>query len=497
MNDFRESARIVIAGHEKLATRDVMMRSLLGSMALGGGQVRCVGIVPGVTMRVSTGDLQPQSAEQAHSFATEIWEKISPKLSEWLAMRNSPAGATMQLGDVVFEFGWDERRLIGPGQKDIVVKHESAATAAYLRQRRQRPLIERALSADELADRRWAEAARVLTHAVLKTHETTAPKLQRLPAPVRYRVTGAMAAWSALCEALDPILSPTMTDALKTLRIPRLMKHFETLARDLLPDGAEGYCTDVIAMASSCSAVWMAFEARGGAFYEPTPPLHRMLDAAYVADDVPIGMLALPVDTLCIIPEPSRWGQKGEVEAITIFRNAQSIGFVAWTDRVDGQEGMYMDALELSVDEPERTIRELVDKEFQGSSPEEEDARQLWRNALDYAIKMLLYLKARDAHIVHDRAYSNAPRSFNGLGKRRRAERLVEIEMLYDRHLVGPAILDAEPAALLPASDGTQREVRSHWRRPHFKMQPHGPHASLRKLVFIGPTIVRPDRLSV
>ncbi|HEX7683455.1 MAG TPA: hypothetical protein VF446_07920 [Trinickia sp.] len=78
MNNFRESGRVAIAGHEKLATRDVMMRSLLSSMVIGGGQVRCVGIVPGVTMRVSTGDLQPQSAEQAHSFATEIWEKYSP-----------------------------------------------------------------------------------------------------------------------------------------------------------------------------------------------------------------------------------------------------------------------------------------------------------------------------------------------------------------------------------------------------------------------------------
>ena len=97
MDDFRDGGRIVIAGHERLATRDVMIRSLLGSMALGGRQVGCVGIVPGVTMRVRTGDLQPHSAEQAHSFATEIWEKISPKLSEWLAMRNSPAGATMQL----------------------------------------------------------------------------------------------------------------------------------------------------------------------------------------------------------------------------------------------------------------------------------------------------------------------------------------------------------------------------------------------------------------
>jgi len=225
--------------------------------------------------------------------------------------------------------------------------------------------------------------------------------------------------------------------------------------------------------------------------------LHRLLDAAYIADDVPIGMLALPVDTLCIVPEPSRWGRKGDVQAIAIFRNAQSIGFVAWTDRLEGHEGLYMDALELSVRDPEKTIRELVDDEFRDSDPEDEETRQLWRNALDYAIKMLLYLKARDAHIVHDRAYSDAPRNFSGLGKRRRTQRLAEIEMLYDRHLVGPAILDMQPAASVPAGDGSQREVRGHWRRPHFKMQPHGPHSTLRKLAFIGPTIVRPDRLAM
>ncbi|WP_253606754.1 hypothetical protein [Burkholderia multivorans] len=61
---------------------------------------------------------------------------------------------------------------------------------------------------------------------------------------------------------------------------------------------------------------------------------------------------------------------------------------------------------------------------------------------------MLLYLNARDAQVVHDRAYSNAPRQFPRLGKRKRAERLAEIEQLYDRHVVGPAILDAEAAGI-------------------------------------------------
>ncbi|MBR8206458.1 hypothetical protein KDW80_28245, partial [Burkholderia vietnamiensis] len=31
---------------------------------------------------------------------------------------------------------------------------------------------------------------------------------------------------------------------------------------------------------------------------------------------------------------------------------------------------------------------------------------------------------------------------------------------------------------------------------PHFKMQPHGPQSSLRKVIFVGPTIVRSDKLT-
>ncbi|KUZ74810.1 hypothetical protein WI37_20755 [Burkholderia ubonensis] len=71
---------------------------------------------------------------------------------------------------------------------------------------------------------------------------------------------------------------------------------------------------------------------------------------------------------------------------------------------------------------------------------------------------------------------------------------MAEIEMLYDRHLVGPAILDSD--ASRPEPDGSNgHEMSVHWRRPHFRMQPRGPQALLRKLVFIRPTLVRPDRL--
>ncbi|MET3817929.1 hypothetical protein ACVK00_002694 [Burkholderia sp. PvR073] len=61
-------------------------------------------------------------------------------------------------------------------------------------------------------------------------------------------------------------------------------------------------------------------------------------------------------------------------------------------------------------------------------------------------------------------------------------------------HVVGPANLDAEEAGSAP-SDSAQREVSGHWRRPPFRMQPYGPQAAWRKLIFVGPTLVRPDRV--
>ncbi|MGB7988144.1 MAG: hypothetical protein WCF44_02030 [Candidatus Methylophosphatis roskildensis] len=39
-------------------------------------------------------------------------------------------------------------------------------------------------------------------------------------------------------------------------------------------------------------------------------------------------------------------------------------------------------------------------------------------------------------------------------------------------------------------------EVSPHLRRGHFRMQPHGPQMSLRKVIFIAPTWVRADRLA-
>uniref|UniRef100_UPI003BEEE31C hypothetical protein n=1 Tax=Burkholderia arboris TaxID=488730 RepID=UPI003BEEE31C len=124
------------------------------------------------------------------------------------------------------------------------------------------------------------------------------------------------------------------------------------------------------------------------------------------------------------------------------------------------------------------------------------EARAFSLFVLGYVAKLLLYLKLPDARIETDLAYSRAPRQFKGLGKRR--ERLAQIEQLYDRHIVGPAVLDSELSGAGSGEAGSaHHEKRAHWGRPHFKTQPYGPQSSLRKVIFVGPVIVRADRLNL
>lgn len=76
------------------------------------------------------------------------------------------------------------------------------------------------------------------------------------------------------------------------------------------------------------------------------------------------------------------------------------------------------------------------------------------------------------------------------MGSRKAAKLRRQTERLYDRVVLGP---DTLPAHL----HGVSGEMSPHWRRGHFRMQAHGPRLSLRKVMFISPTIVRADRLTI
>ncbi|WP_175772898.1 hypothetical protein [Paraburkholderia phenazinium] len=347
-----------------------------------------------------------------------------------------------------------------------------------------------------------------LESAIAKTIKSDDPIYDRIPVPIRYRATGAIEAWKAVREAAGPS-GVDFSQRLAVYPILPLLDNFPRYVDEWIRRSRPDFSLHYVDLHIHRSLVWQAFSACDGALYEPTPALHRLLDAAYIADDVPVGMIALPTRALCIIPDPSWWGREGGIEAIALFRHErdaddaphESLTCVTWTRERSPERHVVMDVLQISLADRQRTIRAMFDEGGRSPGVEEEVAaaersRRHWERVLDYAIKMLLYLTVRDAHVLHERAYSDAPRLFSGLGKRKREERLAEIEFLYDRHVVGPAILDRESIASIP-SDEERRAVAGHWRRPHFRMQPHGPQSSLRKLGFIGPTIVRPDRIGL
>lgn len=499
---YREGAHLVLPGGPSLSSQSIFRIALIGSMALRGKPVRCVGIVPGVAMVIATGNVTATDGADADRIADKLWIIFRPQLVGWLAARAAPGGMHMTVSHgIQIDCGHLGRYNLPQADMQVEAQYDAAFAAAFAKQLRQGRLIEPETGSDE-------DMRALVRTAIDRCARSEDDMYARLPAPVRYRAGGATDAWKAVRLAAgregEAFSQSLAREDIGTLRDEFIDYLHRWCGRPLSAIAGES-----AAWYAGRSLVWQAFDACGGALYEPTPALHRLLDDAYIADDVPVGMIELPLDALCIVPDPSWWSRDGGIAAITLFRHGHDSGsdhpgmltVIAWTQH-RRHEHRLVDVLQLSLADPQRTIRSMLDEilppdVLKNEGPNAMNLREFWSQVFDYAIKMLLYLTVRDAQIVHHRAYSNAPRNLAGLGKRKREQRLAEIEMLYDRHVVGPAILDLEPAAGAHSGPGDQRGVRGHWRRPHFKMQPHGPQSSLRKLVFIGPTLVRPDRLAL
>lgn len=168
---------------------------------------------------------------------------------------------------------------------EIEVQRKPDALSRYLKERHRKPLAIAKVRAQSQAPDSTTHVTRLVVDAISRSRQTYDRQLSRLPGSIRYRVTGAMAAWNAVRDVVDRLTSPSMTDALTRYGLPPLIRYFAKFAGNLLPYGAQGLSVEEVKAISSHSAAWLAFEVRSGAFYAPTPPLHRLLDASYIADD--------------------------------------------------------------------------------------------------------------------------------------------------------------------------------------------------------------------
>jgi hypothetical protein len=110
--------------------------------------------------------------------------------------------------------------------------------------------------------------------------------------------------------------------------------------------------------------------------------------------------------------------------------------------------------------------------------------------AVSYVVRVFLYMALTQARVVKHAQYDEALRRAAGLGSRKRAKLLQRSASLYNSILVGPESLPSTAAA-----SGTGHGVAAHWRRGHFRMQPHGAGNQQRKLVFIAPVLIHAEHL--
>jgi hypothetical protein len=354
----------------------------------------------------------------------------------------------------------------------------------------------------------------LFSRALAESMGSLQPAYQHLPLPVQLRASGALAAWQRVVDQVP--VAATLRETLGDVRRPVPQAYREAMA---MLDGCistrDPAVRQFLDVVLSHICLTLLFWWRAGALLEPTVPLGMLLGATDWARDLPLRCLQMPAAALCILPP---WQQRhacGDMQAIYVYSHevppslgpgTRALTFVC-SGVFDGGRRIEGAKLSLVVHAEEAPIEEALQRAMAitrenrssdaGESEaeiREEEAR--WRQILDYVVKVLLYLDSEHSAVRHLAPYSAAPKEFPGLGKRKRAEKLAEVEQLYDRYIVGPATLSE--AGLSEGGKGLSKhgEVGAHWRRGHFRLQAHGPKSALRKVLFVAPTIVRADRLA-
>ncbi|KVU66024.1 hypothetical protein WK73_28085 [Burkholderia ubonensis] len=104
---------------------------------------------------------------------------------------------------------------------------------------------------------------------------------------------------------------------------------------------------------------------------------------------------------------------------------------------------------------------------------------------MEMCIKVMLYLQTAGAVRIDEMRGDDTMARLARVGNRKVSRIERQLASRYNRIIVGPARIEQH------AGD----EMSPHWRSGHLRMQPHGPQNSLRKLIFIAPTLIRADRL--
>ncbi|SAK63502.1 hypothetical protein AWB77_02278 [Caballeronia fortuita] len=343
------------------------------------------------------------------------------------------------------------------------------------------------------------KSAQDFLHAVDLMNETS----RELP-PVRAAGAGLVPAWRAWVQALEhrdgaqhdelhlsgraDFQTQSAGNAAFRLTIEALRVHHPAML-----DALSGNDLKRRATLTQCAAL---YQVRPHAVIEPTDALQTWLAHTDIGNDVPASLVRLPFPAVFIRfgPEMAR-----AVDAslwADISHPIQTRGvYVFETVRHDRRELYFLvvgvppghveeqpRGLQIAfTDEGESVSAQVLDLEDRSGFV---DSSCL--GMVQMCLKVLLYMQTVGAVRIDDLRHHEIAARLGRVGGKKASKLERRLASRYNRIIVGPShIIHHSPS-----------EVSPHWRRGHMRMQAHGPQFSLRKLMFIAPTLIRADRLN-
>ncbi|WP_157771949.1 hypothetical protein [Ralstonia solanacearum] len=239
----------------------------------------------------------------------------------------------------------------------------------------------------------------------------------------------------------------------------------------------------------------LMFWSRQHMLIEPTAALEQWLVHSDVGPDLPCGLFRPPApacfirigdtfrDALTLPPMQAVIGNP-RLQGVYVFDSSReenrAVAIVPIFEMLDlGTYGAC--SIELVINDEAHPLNEQIAQTCQGT-----ELGQYFASLAQIVAKVFFYMEQPQAVHIEERSYSLAEDQLKHLGAKKAAKLVRRIPQLYDRIVLGPRELAAH----------AHGEVSPHLRRGHFRLQPHGPQSSLRKVIFLAPTWVRADRLA-
>ncbi|RAR50057.1 hypothetical protein C7401_14349 [Paraburkholderia unamae] len=521
-----DDPHIVLKGDHGRPPKIVFLTTLAMSMSRGGQPVRCTNFVRGVSLLLDS-DIQDIPATQIDAVLDFIATTVEPPLKNWL--RHPPSGVPLvfELLGVTARFAHNSHLEWLPGVMQLDVE-QPATIEAFTTSPARTPKADRSHTlvasqpaipppthaAHQHKDQKPVVPYRLPGDAVSNVLESIVdamgPEYSMLPFPVRFRASGSPRAWAEACHAAG-----ASGAALERAFADPHVGPFQLLhdVGALIVRDTDGRVDPEVAKLTNTNIILgvppQAFWSRKGVLFEPTVAFEQLLKLSDIDDGVPLAAAAGGASALCIVPGPSLRDAPHRVDSITIFEHMhvcaegtseRSLTFFVPRRKPNPNDYVSIRMQRLRIDDDSLSIREAIEECLSASDAATQadfvdDEYEFWLHVLSYSVKVLIYLASDHPQIRQDNAYTNAPRNFAGLGKRKKHERRREIERLYDRYIVGPEVLPRIQTHPRKAGPGEGAEISPHWRRGHFRLQRHGTGFAKSKVVFIMPVIVRADRM--